>query len=311
MSLKKEFTPEEKKVFAEKKRTELSETYKLADETAEKIFTRSQNPSDLRKLLDIYSKFSYMGINNALLIFAQFPNAKEIHSAAYWNEHNFRAKKGQHSFLLIEKGNEYTKKDGTKGISRNAVRYFDVSQTTSPSREIEKTQYASHTLIKALLLSCPIKYENYAYETTNEIWNENIQAKYYPDERKILVRKDLPYDVFFMHFSTALAMAMLDRGNDFKTNEQLYHFDAKCVSYLLCKKYNIDCSIFDFDDIPDEYMNYDTTRIKNKLYEISDINKNINEKMYRSIQNVLKEYQKSIDNAQQNKGSTIDRSMRS
>lgn len=93
-------------------------------------------------------------------------------------------------------------------------------------------------------------------------------------------------------------MAMLDRGGDFKTNERLYLFDAKCISYLLCKKYNIDCSTFDFDDIPDEYMNYDTARIKSKLYEISEINKNINEKMYKSIQSVLKEYQKTA-NAEQ------------
>lgn len=114
MNTNKEFTPEEKKAFAEKKRNELKETYKLADETAEKIFTRSQSPADLVKLLDIYSSFSFMGINNALLIFAQYPNAKEIHPAAYWNEHNFRAKKGQHSFLLIERATNIQEKTEKK-----------------------------------------------------------------------------------------------------------------------------------------------------------------------------------------------------
>lgn len=292
MNTQKEFTPEEKKAFAEKKRDELTQTYKLADETAEKIFTRSQSPNNLRKLLNIYSSFSYMGINNALLIFAQFPRAKEIHPIAYWNEHNFRAKKGQHSFLLIEKGNEYTKKDGSKAFGRNTVRYFDISQTTAPMREQETTKYASHTLIKALLKSCPIKYEN---DNSNQLSDYEL-AKYLPDDRKIIVKKDLSFEQFFIHFSTALAMAMLDRGGDFKTNEQLYLFDAKCITYLMCKKYNIDCSIFDFDDIPEAYMNYDTARIKSKLYEIADINKNINEKMYQSIQSVLKEYQKAVNN---------------
>lgn len=298
MNTNKEFTPEEKKAFAAKKRNELKETYKLADETAEKIFTRSQSPADLVKLLDIYSSFSFMGINNALLIFAQYPNAKEIHPAAYWNEHNFRAKKGQHSFLLIEKGDEYTRKDGKKGISRNTVRYFDISQTTAPFRQPETTKYASHTLIKSLLKSCPVKYESYNENNNSGTLSDYVLAKYLPDDRKIIVKKDLPFEQFFIHFSTVLAMAMLDRGGDFKTNERLYLFDAKCISYLLCKKYNIDCSTFDFDDIPDEYMNYDTARIKSKLYEISEINKNINEKMYKSIQSVLKEYQKTA-NAEQ------------
>ena len=292
---KKEFSAEEKKAYAEKRKAELNATYKLVDETAEKIFTLSENPGNLKKLLDIYAKFPYMGINNALLLFAQYPNAQEIHTAAYWNEHNYRPKKGQHSFLLIEKGGEYTKKDGSKGVFRNAVRYFDISQTTAPAREQETTTYTSHALIKALLKSCPVKYASYDALTAEEQWPDNIQAKYYPDTRQILIRKTLPFEVFFRNVGTALAMSMLDRGGDFKSNERLYMFDANCISYLLCKKYNIDTSVFDFEDIPSAYMNYDTTRIKNKLYEICEVNKNINEKMYRALQDILQDYQKGVE----------------
>lgn len=294
---KKEFTEEEKKAFAEKKKAELSAAYSLIDETAEKIYTKSESTDDLVKLLDIYSRFSYLGINNALLIFAQYPSAKELHSVKYWNEHNYRAKKGQHSFALIERGNEYKRQDGSTAYSRNIVKYFDVGQTTAPYRKPEITEYASHTLIKALLKSCPIKYANYDPETAADKWDENIIAKYVPKDKTIYIRKNLEYDVFFRHFSMALIMAMLDRGGDFVSNERLYLFDAKCISYLLCKKYNIDTSEFDFETIPSEYMNYDTTRIKSKLYEISEVNKNINEKMFKAIQEVLKEYQKSVDKA--------------
>lgn len=288
---KKEFTPEEKREYFEKKKEELSAAYKLTDETAEKIFTRTDSSRDLIRFLDIYSKFSHLGINNALLIYAQYPMAKEVHPIDYWNDHNFRPKRGQKSFLLIEKGNEYVKKDGSKAYNRKTVKYFDVSQTTAPFRETETSKYYSHTLIKALLSSCSVKFENYSPTVCPEVWGDLQMAKYYSSERVIFVRKNLEPDVFFRHFSTALAMAMMDRGKDFVQNEHLYHFDACCVSYLLCKRYNIDTSINDFDYIPDEYMNYDTTRIKNKLYEISDINKVINEKMYREIQNVLKSYE--------------------
>lgn len=297
MSEKKEFTEEEKKAYAEKKKAELAAEYKLIDETAEKIFTRSENPADIIKLLDIYSKFSYMGINNALLIFAKFPNAQEIHPKKYWEEHNFRAKRGTHSFTLLERGDEYIKKDGSKGYGRNVVKYCDVSQVTAPFREPERTEYSSHTLIKALLKSCPIKYENYDPADSTDVWNDNIIAKYYPNDRVIRIRKNLEYDVFFRHFSTAIVMSMLDRGGDFVSNERLYLFEAKCISYLLCKRYNIDTSDFDFDDIPSEYMNYDTTRIKKTLYEITEVSKVINEKMYRGVQDVLKEYQNEVNNA--------------
>lgn len=289
---KREFTLEEKKEYAEKKKAELNELYKLVDVTAEKLFTISDSPKELIRFLDIYSQFSYLGINNALLIYAQYPTAKEIHPISYWNESNFRAKKGQKSFSLIEKGSEYTKKDGSKAYNRNAVKYFDVSQTTAPYRIPEPTHYYSHTLIKALLSICPVKYENYNTETASEVWGDLQIAKYYPKERKILVRKGLEADVFFRHFSSALAMAMMDRGKDFSENQHLYHFDACCVSYLLCKRYNIDFSINDFDYIPDDYMNYDTERIKSKLYEINDINKVINEKMYREIQKIVDSYKR-------------------
>ncbi len=284
-----------KKVYAERKKAELTAAYRLLDETCEKIFTRSENPTDIVSLLDIYSKFMNLGITNAVLIFAQKPNAKEIHDIKYWNEHGYQFKKGQHAFLLIEKGKEYKKKDGTKGYWRNTAKYFDVSQTTATYRESNKTTYSSHALIKALLLSSPVNYESYIPEKEEIPWPDFIIAKYFPDQRKIAIRTNLPSDKYFIHFSTALAMAFLDRGGDFKDNLSLYQFDAKCIAYLLSKRYNIDCSMFDFDNIPSEYMNYDTTRLKHKLYEIAEVERTIHEKIYRNLQRVLKEYQKSID----------------
>ena len=289
-----------KKAYAEKKRAELNATYKLIDETAEKIFTRSESSADVVKLLDIYNKFRSLGITNSLLIFAQKPNAKEVHNLQYWNEHGYQFKRGQKSFFLIERGKEYTKPDGKKGYWRNAVRYFDVSQTTASFREPLVDTYSSHALVKAMLKSSPVKYENYLPEGNDEDWPDFIKAKYYPNQRKIAIRKDLSAEVFLIHYSTALAMSMLDRGGDFREHLTLYQFDAKCIAYLLCKRYNIDCSLFDFDNIPSEYMNYDTTRIKQKLYEIVDVEKTIHEKMYRNLQDVLKEYQETVnDNTKQ------------
>lgn len=82
-------------------------------------------------------------------------------------------------------------------------------------------------MIKSLLKSCPIKYENYNENNNSEKLSDYVLAKYLPDDRKIVVKKDLPFEQFFIHFSTALAMAMLDRGGDFKTNVRLSFNDRK------------------------------------------------------------------------------------
>ena len=274
-----------KKSYAEKKKAELNATYKLLDETAEKVFTRSSSSAELFKVLDVYSRFKELGVTNALLIYAQQPNATDIQPVADWSKQGFQFKRGQHGFYIIKRGKEYT----------NAVKYFDVAQTTAPARERKITTYASHALVAALTMTSPVKYENYIPENNDGDWPPFIKAKYFPDQKKIAVRKGLSAAEYFIHFSTAVAMAMLDRGVDFKNNLTAYQFDAKCIAYLLSKRYNIDCSTFDFDDIPSDYMNYDTTRIKKKFYEITEIEKVIHEKMYKNLEAVLKNYQKTVD----------------
>lgn len=296
---KRAFTEDEKKQYAEKKKAELSSAYTLINDTIEKIFTKDENPKEVVRLLDIFSKFSKLGMTNALLIYAQYPSAKDVQKVSYWCDHNYHPKKGQKSFALIERGKEYTKADGTKAYARNIVKYFDVTQTNAPEHIEDIKTLPSHALIKALLCSCPISYKSYdetIAQDDSTKFDDNVIAKYFPKSREIIVRKNLPYEMFFVHFSTALAMSMLDRGNNFLSNERLYKFDATCITYLLCKSYNIDTSIFSFDDIPSEYMNYDTTRLKRKLYEIVDVNKSINEKMYKSLKTVTKQYQDTIDN---------------
>ena len=292
----------EKQSYAQKKKAELNATYKLLDETAEKVFTRSNSSAELFKVLDVYSRFKELGITNALLIFAQQPNATDIQPVADWSKQGFQFKRGQHGFYIIKRGKEYTKADGKKGYYRNAVKCFDVAQTTAPARERTVTNYASHALIAALTMTSPVKYENYIPENTDSDWPPFIKAKYFPDQKKIAVRKGLSATEYFIHFSTAVAMAMLDRGADFKSNLTAYQFDAKCIAYLLCKRYNIDCSTFDFDDIPSNYMNFDTTRIKKKLYEITEIEKIIHEKMYKNLEAVLKNYQKTVDDTSKSIG---------
>ena len=286
---------DEKQSYADKKKAELNATYKLLDETAEKVFTRSNSSAELFKVLDVYSRFKELGITNALLIYVQQPNATDIQPVADWSKQGFQFKRGQHGFYIIKRGKEYTKSDGKKGYYRNAVKCFDVAQTTAPARERTVTNYASHALIAALTMTSPVKYDNYLPENTDSDWPPFIKAKYFPDQKKIAVRKGLPAAEYFIHFSTAVAMAMLDRGGDFKSHLTSYNFDAKCIAYLLCKRYNIDCSTFDFDDIPSDYMGYDTTRIKKKLYEITEVEKVIHEKMYRNLEAVLKNYQKTVD----------------
>lgn len=290
-----EYTAEQKKEYALRKKAELASAYELTDKTAEQLFCTTRTPYELLEFLNVYSTFSSLGLNNALLIYAQYPSAKEIHPVKYWNEHSYSPKKGARAFSLIEKGEEYTRSDGSKAYRRNVVKYFDVSQTTASYRVPDYTKYDTHALIKSLLKITPVKYESYDESSAPDGWNNGDIARYFSEERKIVVEKNLPFVVFFEHYATALAMAFLDRGGDFNKKVDLYHFDAECIAFLLCKKYNIDTSEFYLSDIPEEYMNYDTKRIKDKLFEITDMCKLLNDKMYVALEDVMKEYQAQVE----------------
>lgn len=60
-------------------------------------------------------------------------------------------------------------------------------------------------------------------------------------------------------------------------------FTAYCASYLLCKKYGVDVSGYDFSTLPDSIREGDTQSQRAALAEIRDTAANISTRMSRAL----------------------------
>ena len=90
-----------------------------------------------RNYLTTMSRFHRYSLNNVMLIHAQKPDATDLGEANFWRGRGGYIRKGESGILLMEPGNSYTRKDGSKGVGINVKRVFDISQTTlSPVPEL-------------------------------------------------------------------------------------------------------------------------------------------------------------------------------
>ncbi len=146
--------PFDKAGWIQQKRVEREHAYETIDQMSELI---AEGTSWLKLWMDVQSRFPMFSVSNALLIAAQKPNAVDLADFNTWHERGASIKAGESSIVILERGNEYTRRDGSKGVSYNSKRVFDISQTTAktpPETEInrdERLAYVSVQTIPTLL----------------------------------------------------------------------------------------------------------------------------------------------------------------
>lgn len=123
-----------KEEYAEKKRAEKEAVYQMADEAVEEIVN---DPEKFTAFLDTQSRMDRYSAVNALLIYKQLPTATQLKDYDDWSKENVRVSKGAKSISILEPV-EYTKKDGSTGVSYNVKKVFDVSQTNGAKRRHQR-----------------------------------------------------------------------------------------------------------------------------------------------------------------------------
>lgn len=123
-----------KEEYAEKKKAEKEAVYQMADEAVEEIVN---DPEKFTAFLDTQSRMDRYSAVNALLIYKQLPTSTQLKDYDDWSKENVRVSKGAKSISILEPV-EYTKKDGSTGVSYNVKKVFDVSQTTGAKRRRQR-----------------------------------------------------------------------------------------------------------------------------------------------------------------------------
>ena len=109
--------------------------------------------------LDVQAHFDRYSVGNALLITAQRPEATQLADSKSWRENGVYIKKGEVGIVLLEPGEEFTKEDGSVGVSYNSKKVFDISQTNAKPKDRGNVRRDDRLLLKALIHNapCPIK----------------------------------------------------------------------------------------------------------------------------------------------------------
>ena len=118
-----------KEEYAEKKRTEKEKVYQMIDDAAREIVS---DPEKFKSFLDTQSRMDRYSAANALLVYSQYPQATQLKDFDDWGKDNVKITKGAKSISILEPV-EYTRADGSPGISYNVKKVFDVTQTNGSS----------------------------------------------------------------------------------------------------------------------------------------------------------------------------------
>lgn len=265
--------PFDREAWGQRKQAERKEVYALVDATAASI---AADGAKFRQFLDTQAKFSRYSAANALLIFAQMPQATQLKSFEHWRSGGVSIKRNQKGISILEPGESYAREDGSTGTSYNVKKVFDISQTNARNKAAPTVQPDERKLIRALIHKAPV-----AIETVENI--EGVVGAFYDHDRDaILVRKGMSAPDIFRSVSKELAQAELAGGKgDYERGRAA--FIAYCVSYLLSRQNGIDVSGYDFSQLPLELRLDDPKGVRDILTEIRDTADQISLRMQRVL----------------------------
>lgn len=266
--------PFDKETWAAKKQEERKELYDLADATAVEI---SKDGEKFQKYLDVQARFDRYSPTNALLIYAQMPEATQLKDFDGWKDVGVSVQRKPKSVKILEPGKEYQREDGTRGTSFEVKRVFDVSQVKGRVRSAPGVKYDDRVLLKALIHRSPVPIQ------TVEALTNNMGALYDHDQQVIFVCRGMSAEDIFRSVSKELCHAEI-AGTRENYNRNDAAFAAYSASYLLCKKYGVDVADYDFSRLPASFREQDARSVRDSLTEIRDTANQVSSRMYRALE---------------------------
>lgn len=242
----RKFNVEEWKV---KKQEEKKQTYELLDNATNEV---KNDINKFRTYLDVQSKFDRYSVGNCLLIMKQHPTARIIKELNDWKKiPNVFIKKNPLYIKILEPNGEYQKQDGSIGTSYNVKKLLDISQTNV--KDDNNIKYDDRILLKAIIKSSDVD-----MKVVEEL---SSLTKYDKEQNIISIKRGASGDEFFQSLIYDITKSKTNPTD----NKGLD--DLKClgISYMICKKYNIDVSNYSFSNNAYDLKNMSLLDIRNYL----------------------------------------------
>lgn len=278
---REQLSPQE---WAEKKQLEKESVYQLIDSTAEEI---SENPDKLKAFLDVQARMDKYSSANALLIYSQLPEATRLKDFAGWGEDNVRVKKGAKSISILEPV-EYTKSDGSQGISYNVKKMFDVSQTNGKKQPAPTLNRDTDDIIAVMVDTSPVE-----VEIVDEMPQPGMGAFYKNEDQTLYIQRGFDDSVkLVQNIAQELAFAQLSIQSDSYSRRDM-GFKAVCVGYMVCKKLGVETKSFAVNRIPTDWKDMDAKAVRFELSQmrsaLGEIATRVSDELYRQKQERTKD----------------------
>lgn len=270
----------DKSAWIEKKQQERQEVYDLMDKTANEV---KVDVDKYKQYLDVQGRFDKYSVGNALVISATMPNATQLKEFDDWKEVGAFIKKGANGIKILEPGDSYTRADGSSGISYNVKKMFDISQTTY-NQKTRTINYDDKVKLTALLKDCPVD-----IKAVDDIPNSSNVVEWNKEDNALYVKRGGETTEIFKQLAKELTRVSLEETG----NTELDNFKCISTSYMICKKYGIDVSDVNINNIPEKFKNMSASEVRNELTSMRSAMEDINTRM--------SAYFETISKAQKNK----------
>lgn len=247
------------------KRAERESAFRMMDEMADLV---KSDPKDLKNYLDLQVRFPGYSVGNLLLIAAQKPQAKELRSFEKWKEYGVSVKKGETGILLLEPGSEYTRKDGSTGVSYNIRRVFDITQTGALRNFMPEFPNDFRKMLSAFISIAPCQVE----VDPDMSGRDGDDAVYDPEESVIRVARSNDYESILPPLIREIAKAYMSAGDG---SPEYCEEIARCVSYAVCERKDISTKGISFTGLTDGFSGLSAREIRGILGRIRDVTSGI------------------------------------
>ena len=279
-----QLSPEEWKA---KKQAEKDAVYQMIDDTATAIV---QDGEKFRGFLDTQARLDRYSAANALLIYNQYPKATQLKDFGDWAEEKVSINKGAKSISILEPV-EYTKADGTPGVSYNVKKVFDVTQTNGRKAPAVSANRDPKALITTMLDVSPVE-----VAATDELPYPNMAAFYNNEKQTLYVKRNVGDSVAVAQcVAQELGHAQLSINSESYSRRDM-GFQAVCIGYMICKKYGVDTQNFAINRIPEGLASKEPKEIRAELSKtrnaMAEIHSHISDEMFRKKQERSKDYER-------------------
>lgn len=227
-----------------------------------------------KKYMDIQSRFEKHSVGNSLLILKQNPNTTQFKDKKSWKEAGVSLVATPEKFVILEPTKTEDK------VYYNPKEEYDITQTNA--RPEEKRQYSIRKLLEAIVYNCYAE-----IKPVDELPDKRIGIANYDKEENILyIVKGINEEQLFQILSYCVADIEMRNIKD----SQYKDFKNQCVSYMICKKYNVNAPNYDFSIMPIEISTLETGKeVRDELDTIRVNFEAINERMQEGMEHRQRE----------------------